>query len=230
MNGMGAILRNQIPEAVKKVEDENQILFISNDGVPVSTPNFVYIPNIEGPTGPTNLLGVNGDLQINGNCALLGNVGVGEINNGRFVEIAADSTNNAYIDFHSRDSFSEDYDTRILSNGGASGPGNGNMFFEANSVNFNCPVRFGSWSSIPMKIDYGQITGVSTTNQTGTQVFTTDMFTDAPYVQLTFQSTGRIIGSEVQIFVLTASCMQFEWQLYGTPPVDSKINWVAFGV
>lgn len=232
MNGSVAVYRNQIPQPTQNDPKQNEILFVSNDGSAVSTPNFVYIPNIMGPTGPTNLLGVNGDFQVNGNAAFLSHIGVGEINNGRYVEIAADTVNNAYVDFHSRDTFSQDYDSRILSNGGGTGSGNGNMFFEAASANFSCPVRLGSWSSNPFRLDYGQITGITGTNATGTITFITDMFSQSPIVTLTFQSATDqpISGSNPGLYVTAATCASFTWQIHGTPPSGSSINWIAMGL
>lgn len=229
-NGQGAVLRNQIPEAVNKKEDEYQIIFLDNEGAPTSTPNFVYIPNVAGPTGPTNLLGVNGDIQVNGNSAFLGNIGVGEITNGRYVEIAADSTNNAYIDFHSRDTFSVDFDSRILGNGGGTGPGNGNLFFFANSCNMNNAARIGSFNANPFKLDYGQITGINDTNQFGSVTFVEGMFATPPYVTLTLQSSNTITGEDTSIRVTNSDCMQFQWAIYGTPEPDSKLNWIALGI
>lgn len=227
-NTGSAIMGNQLPDSPRS--NLNEILFLGTDGTPISSPNFVYLANASGESGAVDLIGINGDLQVNGSVAFLSHIGVGEINNGRFVEIAADTSNNAYIDFHSRDTFTSDFDSRILSNGGASGPGNGNLFFQAGSANFNCPVRLGSWGGNPFRLDYGQITGVSNTNQTGEQTFVTDMFLTPPIVTLTFQSNGQILGNETGIRVLTSTCASFFWAVYGTPAVDSRINWIALGV
>lgn len=235
-NGTLAVLNNQFPEPVSITNDprENQILFITNEGTPTSTANFVFIPNVQGATGRTNLLGVYGDIQVNGNAAFLSHIGVGQIENGRYVEIAADTVNNSYIDFHSRDTFSTDYDARILSNGGgttgATGNGNGNLFFSAASANFDCPIRAGSWSAPPVRIDYGFISNIDTTNQTGEHFFVPNLFSEAPNVTLTFQSSGPISGSDPGIFVKSSTCESFIWQVHGTPPVGSRINWTAMGI
>jgi hypothetical protein len=167
---------------------------------------------------------------VNGNSAFLGNIGVGEITNGRYVEIAADTTNNAYIDFHSRDSFSVDFDTRILGNGGGTGPGNGNLFFFANSCNMNNAARIGSFNANPFKLDYGQITGINTTNQFGTVNLITDMFTSAPYVTLTLESSNTLTGEDTSIRVVSSDCKLFVWAIYGTPQPDTKLNWIALGI
>lgn len=232
MNGTSAVWSNQFPDPIDITNDprENEILFLSNSGAPVSTGNFVYIPNVEGVTGRTNLLGINGDLQVNGSSALLGNLGVGEITNGRYVELAADTLNNAYIDFHSRDTFSTDYDARILSNGGGTGNGHGNLFIDAATTNFACPVRLGSWTANPFRLDYGRIENVSEINQSGTQNFVANLFTTSPVITLTLRSTGRLLGAETCLFVLTESCESFTWQIHGTPAVGSIINWIAVGL
>lgn len=228
VNTGAAVYGNQFPDAPRG--SLNEIVFLGSDGSPISTPNFVYIPNISGETGAVDLIGINGDLQVNGSVAFLSHIGVGDINNGRFVEIAADTLNNAYIDFHSRDTFTSDFDSRILSNGGASGPGNGNLFFQAGSANFNCPVRLGSWGGNPFRLDYGQFPLSGDVNQTGEQTFVTDMFMTPPYVTLTLQSDGQILGQEAGIRVLTSSCTSFFWAVYGTPALNSRINWIALGV
>lgn len=228
VNTGAAVYGNQFPDAPRG--SLNEIVFLGSDGSPISTPNFVYIPNVSGETGAVDLIGINGDLQVNGSVAFLSHIGVGEINNGRFVEISADTMNNAYIDFHSRDTFTSDFDSRILSNGGASGPGNGNLFFQAGSANFNCPVRLGSWGGNPFRLDYGQLPLSGDVNQTGEQTFVTDMFVTPPYVTLTLQSDGQIRGDEAGLRVLTSSCASFFWAVYGTPALNSHVNWIALGV
>jgi hypothetical protein len=78
-----------------------------------------------------------------------GNVNAGYANVGRFVEVSADSVNNAFIDFHSNDANSSavDYDGRILCNGGTNATtGQGAMTYTASSHTFNGTVNasFGS--------------------------------------------------------------------------------------
>lgn len=63
-------------------------------------------------------------------------VGVNTVT-GRYVEMAADTANNAYVDFHSLDGSTSDYDSRIISQGGTTGvTGYGSLIFQSNGYRF----------------------------------------------------------------------------------------------
>jgi hypothetical protein len=71
-------------------------------------------------TTTTGALVVTGGIGVSGAIIAGGSIYAGNGNN-RAVELAADAANTAYIDFHSLDAFSNDYDSRIKSIGGTSG-------------------------------------------------------------------------------------------------------------
>ena len=62
------------------------------------------------------------------------------VNTGRYLEVGTDSANYCYIDFHSNDADTVDYDSRILSSGGTSTQGNGALNYYATSHSFNGTV------------------------------------------------------------------------------------------
>jgi hypothetical protein len=72
-----------------------------------------------GTTNPSTFFHVNGGAFIGGTS--------------RYIEFQADASNTAYIDFHSQDVRITDYDTRILSFGGSTGAGSGQLQYIAAS-------------------------------------------------------------------------------------------------
>ena len=108
-----------------------------------SNSNFSYTPS-------TNIMtfgagNTGGHFQVigtfvqgvTGTTGQVGNAKFGYRNPGQFVELGADTANNAYIDFHSNVSNDVDYDTRILSVGGtAPNSGGGTMLLYAQNYQF----------------------------------------------------------------------------------------------
>jgi hypothetical protein len=103
----------------------------------VSDTTYTEVMRIHGATGnvgigtnnPSAFFHVNGGAFIGGTS--------------RYIEFQADASNTAYIDFHSQDVRVTDYDTRILSSGGSTGAGSGQLQYIAASHYMNGNVGIG---------------------------------------------------------------------------------------
>ena len=140
----------------------DQVMYYTDAGIPTSSPNFSITQPSSGGPATVNLTGdlsvsegatvegtfVQGPNASTATPPVAGSSYLGWHNTGRYVEIAADTSNNAYIDFHSFDgNTGNDYDTRILSSGGGTGGvnGGGNLTIWANSTSVIGPERtFGA--------------------------------------------------------------------------------------
>ena len=106
--------------------------------------NFAY--NSSSNTATFGAGNTGGQFNIIGNFVqgITGTTGSGSsaklayVNVGRYVELGADTTNVAYIDFHSKDGTIVDYDSRIISSGGGDTvDGKGALQFQANTYTFS---------------------------------------------------------------------------------------------
>ena len=132
-----------------------QLLYYTEEGIPTSSPNLTVLQNPDESGATVDITGNlnTGNLKVTDAVAVNGRMiqGPGAIgatgldptatvlsyhNRGRYVEIAAETTNNAYIDFHSNDTtLNNDYDARILSTGGGTGvDGGANLTIWANNT------------------------------------------------------------------------------------------------
>ena len=102
------------------------------------------------------------------------------LNNNASLEIAGGTNNNMFLDFHSLNASVQDYDGRIIVNGGTTGtPGQGSMSFVASNFYFTNPVNYGTTTAVRtyntggnFNIDTGstkriEITSAGKTNITG---------------------------------------------------------------
>lgn len=134
-----------------------QLLYYTEEGIPTSNPNLTILEN---PNDSAVTVDITGNLNVTDKVAINGTVvqGPGALgaiglnpgsavlsyhNAGRYVEIAADTTNNAYLDFHSKDvNTNNDYDARILSSGGGTGVNGGaDLTVWAKSTNIIGPTN-----------------------------------------------------------------------------------------
>ncbi len=116
-------------------------------------------------------------LDVRGRCYL-------GVSGNRYVELAADSSNTSYIDFHSQDSRATDYDTRIQSLGGTATDGQGSLEFYARNTLIKAST-IGT-SATATNSNYGlRISQVDTINSTVGQVIG----------QIGFEGAGRSVVS-----------------------------------
>ena len=73
---------------------------------------------------------------VTGTTGQAGNAKFGYRNPGQFVELGADTADTSYIDFHSKTTYDNDYDSRILSVGGTSANGGAEMQLSAQNYDF----------------------------------------------------------------------------------------------
>lgn len=154
---------------------------------------------------------------------------------GRKVQLGADSTNNAYVDFKSRDGGLADYDSRIISGGGSVGSTAGEATLSAQASLFQvlCPIKLGSDSAPSFKLDFGSVVMAGTLNAQTPVVFTVGLFATNPYVFLTIVSPITNEANAQPVFVESLTPAGFNAQFIGTPNSTAPgtlCNWLALGV
>jgi hypothetical protein len=153
---------------------------------------------------------------------------------GRHAQLGADTANVAYLDFKSRDGFTNDYDTRIVSTGGSTGTGLGGLFFQAAEVASLAPMRIGSAIAGAFKLDYGQVGPLAgVTNPQQPIVFAAGLFLGNPAVYLTVQSPIANEANAQPVFVESITPAGCNAQFIGVPNSTAPgtfINWLALGL
>ena len=121
----------------------NQIV-LGTAGESVTTAGNVRITNQTNSLNTTSgALQVSGGVGVGGAIIAGGSIYAG-YGNSRSVELGADATNTAYIDFHSLDGVSNDYDSRIISIGGTSGTSaRGALTLQAETVSISGNLNLG---------------------------------------------------------------------------------------
>jgi hypothetical protein len=129
--------------------------------ITATSTDATYYPAFMSTTsGNLSAVNVDTDLTYNPSTNLLTTVGLRTTtgtcdlayrNSGRRVEVNSDVTNASFIDFHSYDNSTSDYDTRIVSTGGnTTTSGQGTLSYNALRHNFGASdVTFGSSSTNP---------------------------------------------------------------------------------
>jgi hypothetical protein len=156
---------------------------------------------------------------------------------GRKVQMGADSSNSAYLDFKSRDGGLADYDSRIISQFGSTGStaGEGVLSVQADVLQVLTTegMRVGSITAPSFKLDYGAVNMGGSLNSQVPVVFTVGLFATNPYVFLTIVSPITNEANAQPVFVESLTTAGFNAQYIGTPNstgAGTLCNWLAIGV
>ena len=152
---------------------------------------------------------------------------------GRHVQIGADNVNNAYVDFKSLDGSTTDYDSRIISVGGGTADGQGQLVVQADTFEVWSKMRIGSALAPAFKLDYGAVVMIGTLNAQTPIVFTVGLFATNPYVFLTVVSPITNESNAQPVFVESITPAGCNAQFIGTPNSTAPgtlCNWLAIGV
>lgn len=122
----------------------NEVVYVTPSG-PASSPNFTVMQNQNDLTSPclVNIVGTlaQGVGTEDANVSAAGNAVLGWRNSGRHVEIGSDSSNMSYIDFHSKELSTQDFDTRLISIGGdTANPGKATFLMQSAKLDLSMPT------------------------------------------------------------------------------------------
>lgn len=150
---------------------------------------------------------------------------------GRKVQLGADSSNTAYLDFKSRDGGLADYDSRIISQFGSTGStaGEGTLSAQASLFQVLCPVRLGSGVAPSFKLDYGVIEPEAVINPQTLFTFAVS-FVSAPTVWLQVEITNDNATVGVDVVLSSVTTTGGKTRYIGTPAAGTTIGWLALGL
>lgn len=155
---------------------------------------------------------------------------------GRKVQLGADSSNSAYLDFKSRDGGLADYDSRIISQFGSTGAtaGEGTMSVQADvlQVLTTDGMRVGSITAPAFKMDYSSTSATAGTNQDTTITFTAGLFTVAPKVIVSLVDTDGpgTPGADMTPYVYNITASQCTVRGLGVMAASIRYDWIALGL
>lgn len=173
-------------------------------------------------------LGIQGGANGGGSVFTTANVQVGEAQ-GLHVQLGA-VPNLAYVDFRSNPTTSVDFDGRIVSIGGGTGPAEGELLVQSGLFNVGAPIKLGGPS---FKLDYGSVNMGGSLNSQVPIVFTVGLFATSPYVFLTIVSPITNEANAQPVFVESLTPAGCNAQFIGTPNstgAGTFCNWLAIGL
>jgi hypothetical protein len=155
---------------------------------------------------------------------------------GRKIQLGADSSNSAYLDFKSRDGGSADYDSRIISQFGSTGStaGEGILSVQADVLQLLTTngVRIGSINAPAFKMDYNSTAATTGTNQDTVITFTAGLFTVAPKVIVSLVDTDGpgTPGADMTPYVYSITTSGCTVRGLGVMAASIRYDWLALGV